>query len=136
MKDLGNTESKIGNVDSKFRFVIIAAKRARQLLKGAKPKIKSKSHNSIIIAQEEVLANQVEYEILPVAADEVIERDEGVPVVAAAVAVDEPEDVAAAVEDEGEAAVEHDADDEPDEELEEEEEAEGLPDLLKEDKDD
>ncbi len=136
MKDLGNTESKIGSVDSKFRFVIIAAKRARQLLKGAKPKIKSKSHNDIIIAQEEVLAGVVEYEILPVAADEVIERDEGVPVVAAAVAVEEPEEIIEPLEEEGEAAAGPEADEEPEEELEEEEEAEGLPDLLKEDKDD
>ena len=50
--------------DSKFRFVIVAAKRAKQLLKGAKPKIKSKSKNLIKIAQEEVLEGLVEYDIV------------------------------------------------------------------------
>ena len=55
----------IGNVDSKYRFVILAAKRAKQLLKGAKPKIKGKSRNLIRIAQAEVKAGLIEYEILP-----------------------------------------------------------------------
>ena len=41
-------------IDSKFRFVIIASKRAKQLLCGAKPKIKSKFRNFIRIAQEEI----------------------------------------------------------------------------------
>jgi len=41
-------------IDSKFRFVIIAAKRAKQLLNGAKPKLKSKSRNLIRVAQEEI----------------------------------------------------------------------------------
>ncbi|MCJ7582276.1 MAG: DNA-directed RNA polymerase subunit omega [Candidatus Aminicenantes bacterium] len=53
-----------GDFDSKFRFVIVAAKRAKQLLKGAKPLIKSKSKNLIRIAQEEVLAGLVEYDIV------------------------------------------------------------------------
>jgi DNA-directed RNA polymerase subunit omega len=53
-----------GDFDSKFRFVIVAAKRAKQLLKGSKPKIKSKSKNLIRIAQEEVLAGLVEYDIV------------------------------------------------------------------------
>ena len=53
-----------GDFDSKFRFVIVAAKRAKQLLKGSKPKIESKSKNLIRIAQEEVLQGLVEYEIV------------------------------------------------------------------------
>lgn len=50
--------------DSKFRFVIVAAKRAKQLLKGSKPKLESKSKNLIRIAQEEVLKGLVEYKII------------------------------------------------------------------------
>ena len=50
--------------DSKFRFVIVAAKRAKQLLKGSKPRLESKSKNLIRIAQEEVLQGLVEYEII------------------------------------------------------------------------
>ncbi|MFC2168479.1 DNA-directed RNA polymerase subunit omega [Acidobacteriota bacterium] len=53
-----------GDFDSKFRFVIVAAKRAKQLLKGSKPKIKSKSKNLIRIAQEEVLQGLVEYDLV------------------------------------------------------------------------
>jgi len=59
-----------GDFDSKFRFVIVASKRAKQLLKGSKPKIKSKSKNLIRIAQEEVLQGLVEYEIVDSSSEE------------------------------------------------------------------
>ncbi|MCX7973257.1 MAG: DNA-directed RNA polymerase subunit omega [Candidatus Aminicenantes bacterium] len=49
---------------SRFQFVLLAAKRAKQLLKGAKPKIKTKSRNPIRIAQEEVKLGLIDYEIL------------------------------------------------------------------------
>jgi len=62
--------NRFGNVDSKFRFVILASKRAKQLLKGAKPKVKSKSKNPIRIAQIEVRSGVVEYEILPTQKEE------------------------------------------------------------------
>ena len=52
------------DIDSKFRYVILASKRAKQLLKGAKPKIKSKSKNLIRVAQQEVKAGLVEFEII------------------------------------------------------------------------
>lgn len=51
-------------VDSRFQFVVLAARRARQLLKGAKPKIKTKSRNPIRIAQEEVKLGLIDFEIL------------------------------------------------------------------------
>jgi len=53
-----------GDIDSKFRFVILASKRAKQLLKGAKPKIKSRSKNLIRVAQQEVRGGLVDYEII------------------------------------------------------------------------
>lgn len=62
--------NRFGNVDSKFRFVILASKRAKQLLKGAKPKVKTKSKNPIRIAQIEVRSGVVEYEILPTQKEE------------------------------------------------------------------
>ncbi|UCC40088.1 MAG: DNA-directed RNA polymerase subunit omega [Candidatus Aminicenantes bacterium] len=55
---------RYGDLDSKFRFVILASKRAKQLLQGAKPKIKTKSRNLIRIAQAEVMAGLVDYEII------------------------------------------------------------------------
>ena len=67
-----------GNIDSKYRFIIIAAKRAKQLLRGAKPKIQGKSRNPIRIAQTEVRSGLIEYEIIPARMDEVPEREERV----------------------------------------------------------
>jgi DNA-directed RNA polymerase omega subunit len=67
-----------GNIDSKYRFIIIAAKRAKQLLRGAKPKIQGKSRNPIRIAQTEVRNGLIEYEIIPTRMDEVPEREERV----------------------------------------------------------
>lgn len=67
-----------GNIDSKYRFIIIAAKRAKQLLKGAKPKIQGRSKNPIRIAQTEVRSGLIDYEIIPARMDEVPEREERV----------------------------------------------------------
>ncbi len=52
------------NTESKFRFVSLAAKRAKQLLKGAKPKIKTGSKNLIRIAQEEIHRGLIDYRVL------------------------------------------------------------------------
>jgi DNA-directed RNA polymerase omega subunit len=67
-----------GNIDSKYRFIILASKRAKQLLKGAKPKIHGKSKNLIRIAQAEVRGGLIEYEIIPTHMDDVPEREERV----------------------------------------------------------
>lgn len=67
-----------GNIDSKYRFIILASKRAKQLLKGAKPKIESKSKSLIRIAQAEVRSNLIEYEIIPARMDDIPEREERV----------------------------------------------------------
>jgi DNA-directed RNA polymerase omega subunit len=67
-----------GNIDSKYRFIILAAKRAKQLLKGAKPKIQGKSKSLIRIAQSEVRNGLIEYEIIPTRMDDVAEREERV----------------------------------------------------------
>jgi DNA-directed RNA polymerase omega subunit len=67
-----------GNVDSKYRFIILAAKRAKQLLKGAKPKIQGRSKNPIRIAQAEVRNGLIEYEIIPTHMEEAPEREERV----------------------------------------------------------
>jgi DNA-directed RNA polymerase subunit omega len=65
-------------LDSKFRFVILAAKRAKQLLHGAKPKIKSKSKNLIRVAQQEVRDGLVDFELVEVKKEEILEpTDEG-----------------------------------------------------------
>ncbi|MBC7364633.1 MAG: DNA-directed RNA polymerase subunit omega [Candidatus Aminicenantes bacterium] len=61
---------KENKFDSKFRFVIVAAQRAKQLLKGAQPKIKTKYKSPIRIAEEEVKSGAVKYEILPFSREE------------------------------------------------------------------
>lgn len=71
MKDLGN-------VDSKYRFVIVASKRAKELLKGAKARLKSKSRNPVRIAQNEVKLGLVEFEILTSKKEEVPEPEDRV----------------------------------------------------------
>lgn len=53
-----------GDIDSKFRFVILASMRAKQLLRGAKPSVESKSKNLIRVAQEEVKKGLIDYEIV------------------------------------------------------------------------
>src|SRR4030042_3066904 len=59
------TLDAFGNIDSKYRFIILAAKRAKQLLRGAKPKIHGKSRNPIRIAQAEARKGLIEYELIP-----------------------------------------------------------------------
>jgi DNA-directed RNA polymerase omega subunit len=72
------TLDSFGNIDSKFRFVILASKRAKQLLKGAKPKIKAKSRNLIRIAQSEVKSGLIEFELIPTRKDDTPDQDERV----------------------------------------------------------
>jgi len=67
-----------GKLDSKFRFVILASKRAKQLLKGAKVKIRTKSRNPIRIAQLEVKEGLIDYDIIQMNAEGVVEIDKEV----------------------------------------------------------
>ncbi len=50
--------------DSKFRFILVAAERAKQLQHGAPPRIKSESRKAASIAVQEVEENLVPYVIL------------------------------------------------------------------------
>ncbi|HEX9902321.1 MAG TPA: DNA-directed RNA polymerase subunit omega [Acidobacteriota bacterium] len=118
-----------GNVDSKFRFVHVAAKRAKSLLKGAKPKIKIKSKSPIRLAQVEVKEGLIDYRILPSPSEEAPEKEgrgflggDGVPAADHEPETDETSDTAEL--EEGAAAEE-----EPEETFEEE-----LPDKFEEEK--
>jgi len=51
-----------GKVDSVYRLVLIAAERAKQLSKGAKPLVTTDAKKPPTIALEEVLAGKVKYE--------------------------------------------------------------------------
>ncbi len=53
----------IGNIDSKFRFIILAAKRTRQLQAGSRAMVPAYSKRFTRIAQEEVSQGLVKYDI-------------------------------------------------------------------------
>ncbi len=54
------------DIGSKYRFIIIAAERAKQLQNNAKPKVKTKSTKPAFIAMRELEEGMVRYEILPI----------------------------------------------------------------------
>ena len=68
---------EFGGVDSKFRFVLIAALRAKELLKGSKPKIKTKSKNLVRVAQEEVRRGLIDYQLVQPGDANVSDSDDG-----------------------------------------------------------
>ena len=55
------------NLDSKFRFILVAARRARQLQAGAKPLIQTPTKRSTRVAQQEVGAGLVPIELASLA---------------------------------------------------------------------
>ena len=50
--------------DSKFRFILVAAERAKQIQHGAPPRIEVSSRKAACIAVREVEANLVPYAVL------------------------------------------------------------------------
>jgi DNA-directed RNA polymerase subunit omega len=52
------------SVDSKYRFILLSAKRARQLQSGARPLIQTTNKRPTKVAQQEVGANLVPFENL------------------------------------------------------------------------
>ena len=50
-------------VDSKFRFITVAAQRAKQLQNGAKPRVDAGSLKPTRIAMQEVLAEAVSWDM-------------------------------------------------------------------------
>ena len=58
-------EDLIDKVDSKYRLVIIAARRSRQLHQGKAPSVQPKGHKPTYVALEEMAAGKVEYSVKP-----------------------------------------------------------------------
>jgi DNA-directed RNA polymerase subunit omega len=52
----------VNKVDSKYTLVVLAAKRARELMNGSTPFVDSKSNKQVTIALEEVARNKISYE--------------------------------------------------------------------------
>jgi DNA-directed RNA polymerase omega subunit len=51
------------DVDSKFRFITVAAQRAKQLQGGAKPRVETRSRKPTRVAVEETIAGTVSWEM-------------------------------------------------------------------------
>jgi DNA-directed RNA polymerase omega subunit len=51
------------NIDSKYRFVILSALRARQIQSGGVPLLKQPSHKATQIAQKELVQGLVKFRI-------------------------------------------------------------------------
>lgn len=58
-------EEILDKTDSKFRLVIIAAKRSKQVNRGAPPLIQTRSVKPTYIALEELAAGCVDYSVVP-----------------------------------------------------------------------
>jgi DNA-directed RNA polymerase subunit omega len=54
---------QVQGFDSNYRFILVAAKRARQLQSGAKAQVESTSRKACLIAQEEIRAGKVKWNI-------------------------------------------------------------------------
>jgi len=51
------------NIDSKYRFVILSALRARQIQGGSAPMLKEPRHKATQVAQKEILQGLVQFRI-------------------------------------------------------------------------
>jgi DNA-directed RNA polymerase subunit omega len=51
-------------VESKFRFIVVAAQRSKQIQNGAKPRVDTRSRKPTRIAMAETLANAVSWELM------------------------------------------------------------------------
>ena len=54
------------NIDSKYRFVIVTALRARQIQSGSAPKVDDVERKPTLIARQEVLEGLVQFTIPPI----------------------------------------------------------------------
>jgi DNA-directed RNA polymerase subunit omega len=55
-------EDCLDNVDNRFALVLLAAQRARQLLKGAKPTVDHSKNKAAVLGLREIAAGNVYYE--------------------------------------------------------------------------
>ncbi|MBI4456984.1 MAG: DNA-directed RNA polymerase subunit omega [Acidobacteria bacterium] len=52
------------NIDSKFRYILISAGRAKQLQNGARSRIETKSRKPAYVAMQEVSRKLIHFEVL------------------------------------------------------------------------
>jgi DNA-directed RNA polymerase omega subunit len=66
---------KLEFIDSKFRLAILAAKRAKQLVHGARKKIDTTADNPLTIALDEIYEGKINFQVLA-REDMALEKDE------------------------------------------------------------
>jgi DNA-directed RNA polymerase subunit omega len=54
----------LNGIDSKFRLAILVARRAKQLIGGAKKKVEVKSDNPLTVALEEFKQGKIDFDVL------------------------------------------------------------------------
>jgi DNA-directed RNA polymerase subunit omega len=54
----------LNGIDSKFRLAILVARRAKQLIGGAKKKVECKSENPLTVAMEEFKQGKIDFDVL------------------------------------------------------------------------
>ena len=64
MSEDKNEENWITEIDSKYRLVLLAARRSKQLQKGAKPRVQSAARKNTRIALDEVGRGLVQYKTI------------------------------------------------------------------------
>ncbi len=61
-------------IDSKFRFVLLAAQRAEQLMRGARPKVESSGRKPTVAAMREIEKEAVEWGYGPEPQEAIVEE--------------------------------------------------------------
>ncbi len=61
-------------IDSTFRYILIAAKRAEQLVRGAKPRLDMPNRKPAKVAMREVVENLVDWDYGPAPVPEPVEE--------------------------------------------------------------
>ncbi|HEX4954460.1 MAG TPA: DNA-directed RNA polymerase subunit omega [Thermoanaerobaculia bacterium] len=64
------------NIDSKFRYVLLAARRAEQLMRGARPRVETGARKPTVVAMREVSRGAVQWGYGPAPQDSVEEAPE------------------------------------------------------------
>jgi DNA-directed RNA polymerase omega subunit len=63
-------------IDSKFRYVLLAALRAEQMMRGGRPKIDMSAKKSTRVAMEEISNDLVDWGMGPAEVEELVEEEE------------------------------------------------------------
>lgn len=63
-------------IDSKFRFVLLAAERAEQMMHGARPRVEMPGRKQSRVAMREIMEERVDWDYGPPEAEEEAEAEE------------------------------------------------------------